>query len=336
MMMKIAFATERSDLPRLVSAAIRASNSQNVTDFERCFDVLRHMKSLNLSVKDLSHSKVILPLESLRDHDNPKIRMETNVLFNSWMKTLYSSGKKSSTCNKAIPLKLKKVDVVKVCSELKKKKEDQLSHGFAVKSKLKETGFCGMKKNEDESSRIHETGEVRQTGDCKSFGLMRTIQKKKQSSALPMKVSGNPSSGARETIVIKKVLKKPDFCKSVPPTSRLPLKLKKHQPVKAFENPKNCPFLKKNSAEMLELFDMAKKSADVANAKGILVAKEEASICVDTLSLLMEFPIISTATETRQIMVKLERLTKHKDRKICNSALALLHHWRQNIRDQEH
>ncbi|KAG7573409.1 Transcription factor IIS N-terminal [Arabidopsis suecica] len=264
-MMKIAFATERSDLPRLVSAAIRAANSQNVSDVKRCFDVLRHMKSLNLSVKDLSHSKVILPLESLRDHENPKIRMEANVLFNSWMKTLYSSGRNSSTCNKAIPLKLKKVGVVKVCSELKKKKEDQLSHGFAVKSK-KETGFCVMKKNEDERSQVHESGEMKQIGDCKSFAS-RTIQKKK------------------------------------------------------------------NSTEMLELFDMAKKSADVANAKGILAAKEEASICVDTLSLLMEFPIISTASETRQIMVKLERLTKHKDRKICNSALALLHHWRQNIRD---
>ncbi|CAE6026000.1 unnamed protein product [Arabidopsis arenosa] len=304
-MMKIVFATERSELPRLVSAATRAANSQNVSDFKRCFDVLRYMKSLNLSVKDLSHSKVILPLESLRDHENPKIRMEANVLFNSWMKTLYSSGRNSSTCNKAIPLKLKKVGVVKVCSELKKKKEDQLSYGFAVKSK-KETGFCGMKKNEDKRSQVHETGEMKQIGDCKSFALMRTIEKKKPS-ALPMKDSSRP-----------------------------PLKLKKHQLVKAFENPKTCPFLKKNSTEMLELFDMAKKSADVANAKGILAAKEEASICVDTLSLLMEFPIISTASETRQIMVKLERLTKHKDRKICNSALALLHHWRQNIRDQEH
>ncbi|CAA0374213.1 putative transcription factor IIS, TFIIS/LEDGF domain superfamily [Arabidopsis thaliana] len=332
MVMKIAIATERTDLPRLVSTAIRASNSQNASDVERCFDVLRYLKGLNLSVKNLSHSKVILPLESLRDHENPKIRTEAHVLFTSWMKTFYSSGQNSSsTCNKPNPLKLKKV--VKACSELKKKNEEQLSHGFAVLKAKKETVFLGMKKNEDERSRVHETREMKQIGDSKSFALMRTIEKKKQS-ASPIQGSKNPRSGAGETGVIKKILRKPDFCcKSVP--SRPPLNMKKHQPVKAFENPKTCLVLKKNSPEMLELFEMAKKSADVANAKGFLAAKEEASICVDILALLMKFSIISTAIETRRIMEKLERLTKHKDRKICNAALALLHHWRQTIRNQQ-
>ncbi|CAH8271899.1 unnamed protein product [Arabidopsis lyrata] len=147
----IAIATERSDLPPLVSAAIRAANSQNVSDVERCFDVLRYMKSLNLSVNDLCHSKVILPLESLRDHENPKIRMEAN-----------------------------------------------------------------LKKKEDERSQAHEATEVKQIGDCKCFAA-RTIQKTKLS-ALPMKFS---------------------------------------------ENPNNCLALKKNSTEMLELFEIAKKSVQL-------------------------------------------------------------------------
>lgn len=40
--------------------------------------------------------------------------------------------------------------------------------------------------------------------------------------------------------------------------------------------------------EMVKLFEAAKKAADVANAKGILSGKLEASRCVDALSLLMK------------------------------------------------
>ncbi|ESQ29558.1 hypothetical protein EUTSA_v10023971mg [Eutrema salsugineum] len=73
----------------------------------------------------------------------------------------------------------------------------------------------------------------------------------------------------------------------------------------------------------------------LANAKGLLLAKEETSICVDTLALLISFPISSTAPETRRILERLSYLTTHKDHKICNLASALLHHWRQSIRDQQ-
>ncbi|KAL1191062.1 hypothetical protein V5N11_036020 [Cardamine amara subsp. amara] len=134
----------------------------------------------------------------------------------------------------------------------------------------------------------------------------------------------NPRSRAHELgVVIKQNLKKSGVYKSVRQTSR-PLQQMKKQPPS-----------KKNMAEMLELFDIAKTSADVANAKGILAAKEETCICVETLSLLISYPISSTAKETRLVMDKLHRLTKHKDRKICNYASNLHQHWTLSIRDQQ-
>ncbi|KAG7573443.1 TFIIS/LEDGF domain superfamily [Arabidopsis suecica] len=237
-------------------------------------------------------------------------------LFNSsWMSTLSSSGRDDAyTCNKALPLNLKKPNVVKASSELKKN-EHQRSHDFAAETK-KKTEFLVPKKNTDERSKTREETGV------------------KKQSALPMKLSKNPRSGVHATGEIKQTLKKPGLSKSAPATSR-PLKLKNHQPVKVSEDPKYCPVLKKNDTETLELFEIAKKSADVANTKGLLAAEVETSVCVDTLSLLMEFPISATATETRRIMVRLENLTKHKNRKICNSAAALLQCWRHSIRDQE-
>ncbi|CAA7025115.1 unnamed protein product [Microthlaspi erraticum] len=291
----MAIATQRSgfDFDRLVCAALKDSKSNTIDGVERCFDILRYLKRLNLSVKDVvRHSSSIHSLQILRDHENPRIRNGAVVLFTSWMKTLYSRGgnPSSSDCNKAIPLTLKKsADVVKLCSE-SKKKHHPTSHAIATEAKQKSESL-GLQKNEDEISRAIETKEI------------------------------------------KRNLKKPDVCKSVPAKSR-PREMKKQPPLKDSQNPKYCPAVKKNSTEMLELFEIAKKSADVANTKGILLAKAETSICVETLSLLISFPISSRAPETRRIMERLSHLTRHKDRKVCNSASALLQHWSQSIRDQ--
>ncbi|KAL0710633.1 hypothetical protein Bca4012_017611 [Brassica carinata] len=161
---------------------------------------------------------------------------------------------------------------------------------------------------------------------CKSSFAARPVPAKKQSSP-PMKLSHNPRS------VIKKQLKKP--CNSVS-TTPLEVTKKKQSVPEVSGNPRVVPAVKKNDKETLELFEIAKKSADVANTKGLLAAKAETSICVETLSLLMGFPISATAPETRRIMDRLGHLTRHKDRKICNSASALLSHWSQSIRDQQH
>ncbi|KAL0844214.1 hypothetical protein Bca101_017460 [Brassica carinata] len=140
--------------------------------------------------------------------------------------------------------------------------------------------------------------------------------------------------------VVNQCLRKPhDVCKSVSTTSRplqMMTKKKKQSIPEVSVNPRVVPAVKKNDKDTLELFEIAKKSADVANTKGLLAAKAETSICVETLSLLMGFPISATAPETRRIMDRLGHLTRHKDRKICNSASALLHHWSQSIRDQQH
>ncbi|CAH8383226.1 unnamed protein product [Eruca vesicaria subsp. sativa] len=165
---------------------------------------------------------------------------------------------------------------------------------------------------------------------CKSFAAARSVQAKKQS-APSRKLSQNPKS------LIKKNVKKPhdEFCKSVS-TRPLEITKKKQSTLKVSKNPKFVPAVKKNDKDTLELFEIAKKSADVANAKGLLAAKAETSICVDTLLLLIDLPTISaTAPETRKIMDRLGHLTRHKDRKICNSASVLLQHWSQSVRDQQ-
>ncbi|CAH8383242.1 unnamed protein product [Eruca vesicaria subsp. sativa] len=166
---------------------------------------------------------------------------------------------------------------------------------------------------------------------CKSLAA-RLVQAKKQS-APPMRLSQNPKS-----LIKKNLKKKPHdkFCKSV---SIRPLEItKKKQSIpEVTGNPKFVPaVMNKKDKDTLELFEIAKKSADVANAKGLLAAKAETSICVDTLLLLIDLPTISaTAPETRKIMERLGHLTRHKDRKICTSASALLQHWSQSIRDQQ-
>ncbi|KAF3542387.1 hypothetical protein DY000_02001748 [Brassica cretica] len=140
--------------------------------------------------------------------------------------------------------------------------------------------------------------------DLKKGNIKRSVTTLvKKQSAQPVKLYGNPRPLAREAVEIKKQ--------------------------------KYVATVKKNSTEMLELFEIAEKSADKASAKGILLSTKETSICVDTLSLLIDFTISSSAPETNRIMKKLSYLTKHKDRKICNAATTLLQHWSQSINDQQ-
>ncbi|XP_048637108.1 uncharacterized protein LOC125609620 [Brassica napus] len=101
--------------------------------------------------------------------------------------------------------------------------------------------------------------------------------------------------------------------------------------VAAFKNPNSAG----ETEEMVELFEAAKKAADVANAKGILSGKTDASRCVEAVSLLMKKNATPKPNEPRRMVERLQGLTKHKDRTICNAASALLQLWRQRIREQE-
>ncbi|CAN6813800.1 unnamed protein product [Brassica oleracea] len=290
---------EMSDLRRLCSIAIKSANSQTIDGVDRCFDILGYLKKLSFSAKDLVRvSKEISPLASLKDHRNPKISMEAKALFLSWMRTLYS--RESSTCNNSMLVKkTPSADLVaKVCPDLKKRniKRSVTTRGIVA---------VGKKQIEDQRSRVHEVCHKKQQNlnkaacDHKSLVVKKPILEKR----LPMKLSGNPRPLAHEAVEIKKQ--------------------------------KYVATVKKNSREMLELFEIAEKSADKASAKGILLSTKETSICVDTLSLLIDFTISSTAPETNRIMKKLSYLTKHKDRKICKAATTLLQHWRQSINDQQ-
>ncbi|XP_009144167.1 uncharacterized protein LOC103867834 [Brassica rapa] len=87
--------------------------------------------------------------------------------------------------------------------------------------------------------------------------------------------------------------------------------------------------------EMVELFEAAKKAADVANAKGILSGKADALRCVEAISLLVKMNVTPKPNEPRRMIERLQVLTKHKDRAICNAASALLQIWRQRTREQE-
>ncbi|CAF2096091.1 hypothetical protein BRARA_E01125 [Brassica rapa] len=87
--------------------------------------------------------------------------------------------------------------------------------------------------------------------------------------------------------------------------------------------------------EMVELFEAAKKAADVANAKGILSGKADALRCVEAISLLVKMNVTPKPNEPRRMLERLQGLTKHKDRTICNAASALLQLWRQRIREDE-
>ncbi|CAN8315874.1 unnamed protein product [Cochlearia groenlandica] len=353
-----------SDFDHLVSIALNSANANTVDGVKRCFATLRCLRDFNLSSEDLYHNKAIIALESLRDHGNPKIKMGANVLFTSWIKTLYSHGRQvATTCNKTVPLILNKKDQIfsdvsedtkqktesltkkqtlpvptkvsqkpKCCPSLKSVKNRYVSSKLGLMMQDKKSDSVqilpNLKKRKQDDERFVASVETKKTKHdlnksdygFKSFETKPVLAKKQ--SALPMKLSENPS-------------------KPVSKTTR-PLQMNKKQPpaedsVKVSQNPKakHCPALRKNSTEMLELFEVAKKSADVANTKGLLLSKAETSICVDTLSLLKGFPIVSTATETRKIMNRLLYLTKYKDRKICNSASALFQHWSQSIKDQQ-
>ncbi|CAH2071231.1 unnamed protein product [Thlaspi arvense] len=76
----------------------------------------------------------------------------------------------------------------------------------------------------------------------------------------------------------------------IPPPRRHVYTTKQHL-TKESGNPRS-EALKRTTEEMVELFESAKKAADVANAKGILLGKAEASRCVDALSLLMKINFI--------------------------------------------
>ncbi|CAH8263930.1 unnamed protein product [Arabidopsis lyrata] len=299
--MRVRIAKERSDLCDWTAAAIKATyNTRNPCEVERCIDVLKHLKSLSLSAKDIELSESIVKLETLRSHRNPRIRKEAQALFHSWLKTFYTHGSDNSFDVTKARLKTKK-HVLTRCSELKMKKEDERSLTRETEKIQARNSFLALKQKEDHKAKACDE---------------KYVKKETKTNLKPLNVK------TRRVALEDVTTKKPR--EDVLSSGSCIKKTKTEKELK-----------KKKVDEMVKLFEAAKKAADVANAKGVLSGKAEASRCVDALSLLMEINITPKPKEPRRMMDKLEGLTKHKDRKICHAASALLHLWRQRIREQE-
>ncbi|XP_010513117.1 PREDICTED: uncharacterized protein LOC104789065 [Camelina sativa] len=348
--MRVSIVEERSDLCDLTAAAMKATyNTREPGGVERCIDVLKHLKSLSLSVKDIEHSESIAKLEALRSHRNPKIRKEAQVLFHSWLKTFYTQGRDNSFQATLTKARLeRKKHVLTRCSELKKTEERRSTSHEA-------TTFSGLKNKEDESSQTLEAVEIKKTRTLSELNkkevqrsLTRETEKIKKETRNDVFVLEKKEDHQSKTWYEKYFQKDSKNDLKQLNMKRRRVALEVGQTKKPGEDivyvPSSGSLTKKTTTEkelknkkvdeMVKLFEAAKKAADVANAKGILSGKLEASRCIDALELLKKINITPKPTEPRRMMEKLEGLTKHKDRKICHVASALLHLWRQRIRDQ--
>ncbi|KAG2327727.1 hypothetical protein Bca52824_010455 [Brassica carinata] len=276
----------------LIGAAIKSSyDTRSPGGVERCIDLLVRLKSLSLSVKDILYfSKSIFKLETLRRHRNPRIRQESQSLFTSLLKTLYSQGTdKSSGLN-------------------------------AVRPKRKEAKTGSLTKKKAKTNLLMTDG-------CKTLTTKRPCGSLKDSHKISSVTTAALPQQSRRDIKDKdgKVTTKT----LIPPPRRV--SACNNLPAKDSRNPNSTA----KTEEMVELFEAAKKAADMANAKGILSGKADASRCVEAISLLMKINVNPKPNEPRRMIERLHGLTKHKDRAICNAASSLLQLWRQRIREQE-
>ncbi|XP_010513123.1 PREDICTED: uncharacterized protein LOC104789072 [Camelina sativa] len=351
--MRVSIVEERSDLRDLTAAAMKATyNTRKPGGVERCIDLLKHLKSLSLSVKDMEHSESIAKLEALKSHRNPKIRKEAQVLFHSWLKTIYTQGSDNSFQATLTKARLeRKKPVLTRCSELKKTEERRSTSHEDGRTEI----FSGLKNKDDESAQTLEAVDIKKTikllelnkkEDQRSLTREREkIKKEERNDVLVLKQKEDHKSETWDEKYTKKDTKN-DLKQLNLKRKRVPLEdgtTKKPREDIAYVRSSSSLTKKtitekelknKKVDEMVKLFEAAKKAADVANAKGILSGKLEASRCIDALELLKKINISPKPTEPRRMMEKLEGLTKHKDRKICHVASALLQLWRQRIRDQ--
>lgn len=231
-------AKERSDLTELISAAIKTTyHTRSPGGVERCIDVLNQLKSLSLSVKDLQWSESIVNLETLRRHRNPKIRKETQSLFDSWSKTLYARERdNTSEAGLTKSLLKPKRHVLKRCSELNKKEEERSLLAHEPEGIKKETSFLEFKKNENQRSVTHGTEK---------------INKETKTNFLESKKKDNQRPLAREAIAIEKETKANLKKKSDARKANGSL-----EEVKVAGNPKICPvtttFLAHHSRESIK------------------------------------------------------------------------------------
>ncbi|CAG7874845.1 unnamed protein product, partial [Brassica rapa] len=334
----------------LIAAALKSTyDTRSPGGVERCIDLLIRLKSMSLSAKDILYfSKSIFKLETLRRHRNPRIREVSHSLLTSLLKTLYSQGSDKSAGLNAVSLKRKEANT------------------GSLTNKRAKTNLLVSDQKQDHKTLAREP-VVRRTETKKTDACMSVT-----TTALPQQSRRDIKDGKVTTKTLIHPPRRAPACKNVPAKdSRNPRTeemsifrletLRTHKSLEIREASQSLfdsllatlygqgrrdqslkPKTKTErdikdggSKEMVELFEAAKKAADVANAKGILSGKADASRCVEAISLLMKKNATPKPNEPRRMVERLQGLTKHKDRTICNAASALLQLWRQRIREQE-
>ncbi|KAJ4891454.1 Transcription factor IIS family protein [Raphanus sativus] len=294
----------------LIGAAIKSTyDTRSPGGVERCVDLLIRLKSMSLSVKHILYfSESIFKLETLRRHRKPRIREVSQSLFTSLLKTLYSQGTDESASLDAGRLKRKGT---KIGSLTKKKARTDLL-------------VSPSDKKQDHKTLALVRTETKTNVACKSVTKKppcRSLQDSHKICSVTTATDLTPQSRRdikdKDGKVTTKTL--------IPPPRRVAAC--KNVPANDSRNPK--------TEEMVELFEAAKKAANLANAKGILSGKADASCCVEAISLLMKINVTPKPNEPRRMIERLQGITKHKDRTICNAAIALLQLWRQRIGERE-
>ncbi|GLT76780.1 hypothetical protein SLA2020_484190 [Shorea laevis] len=83
--------------------------------------------------------------------------------------------------------------------------------------------------------------------------------------------------------------------------------------------------------ELVDLFEAAKKAADLAAADGVSSSGPEVSRCIDALKLLKGFTVTKDVLVSTQVGKMLRPLTKHPREKIQSVASGLLESWKKIV-----
>ncbi|XP_013751258.2 uncharacterized protein BNAANNG16190D [Brassica napus] len=280
----------------LIAAALKSTyDTRSPGGVERCIDLLIRLKSMSLSVKDILYFS-----KSIFKLET--LRRHRNPRIREVSHSLLTSLLKtlySQGSDKSAGLNAVSL----------KRKEAKTG---SLTNKRAKTNLLVSDQKQDHKTLAREP-VVRRTETKKTDACMSVTTKPVTTTALPQQSRRDIKDGKVTTKTLIPPPRRVAACKSVP--------------AKASRNPK--------TEEMVELFEAAKKAADVANAKGILSGKADALRCVEAISLLMKMNVTPKPNEPRRMIERLERLAKHKDRTICSAATALLQLWRQRIREEE-
>nr|VDC70523.1 unnamed protein product [Brassica rapa] len=280
----------------LIAAALKSTyDTRSPGGVERCIDLLIRLKSMSLSVKDILYFS-----KSIFKLET--LRRHRNPRIREVSHSLLTSLLKtlySQGSDKSAGLNAVSL----------KRKEAKTG---SLTNKRAKTNLLVSDQKQDHKT-LARAPVVRRTETKKTDACKSVTTKPVTTTALPQQSRRDIKDGKVTTKTLIPPPRRVAACKNVP--------------AKASRNPK--------TEEMVELFEAAKKAADVANAKGILSGKADALRCVEAISLLMKMNVTPKPNEPRRMIERLERLAKHKDRTICSAATALLQLWRQRIREEE-